>query len=150
MEKHRLPPLPTAPKATSLAVRATMQGNRSSNTRPELLLQETLINMGLDWFHLESGLQGSPDIVFEPERIAVFVHGCYWHRCPYCAPNFPSTNRHYWSAKFARNRARDRRVLRELRGDGWDVIVVWECKLRKNPRRQASRVANSLLDKKLR
>ena len=127
-----------------------MQGNRSSNTRPERLLQKTLLNLGLDWFQLESGLLGSPDIVFEPERIAIFVHGCYWHRCSYCAPNFPSTNRQYWSAKFARNRARDRRVSRELRRDGWDVIVVWECKLRKNPRRQARRVANSMSDKKLR
>ena len=81
-----------------------MQGNRSSNTRPEILLQETLTILGLDWFQLEARLLGSPDIVFEAEKVAIFVHGCYWHRCPYCEPNFPSTNQHYWSAKFARNR----------------------------------------------
>ena len=138
LERSRLPTLPTAPKATSPAIRATMQGNRSSNTRPEILLQETLTILGLDWFQLEARLLGSPDIVFEAEKVAIFVHGCYWHRCPYCEPNFPSTNQHYWSAKFARNRARDRRVLKELRKSGWIVIVVWECKLRKNPKRQAS------------
>ena len=145
IETTSIPPLPTAPQATSPAVRARMRGNKSSNTRPEIILQNAITSLGLDWFNLETSLPGSPDIVFEPERVAVFVHGCFWHRCPYCGPSFPSKNQDYWAAKFARNRSRDRRVAVELRQSGWNVVIVWECKLLKDPKRQARRVHSSML-----
>lgn len=142
--KLKLPPLPEAPATTSPAVRASMVGNRSLQTRPEAKLQGALVALGLAHFVTHPPMPGKPDIVFEEERVAVFVHGCYWHRCPYCSPHFPATNQVYWSAKFARNKARDQATARELRSLGWQVIVVWECKLKQNSRRQARRVKSWL------
>ena len=62
--------------------------------------------------------------------MAVFVHGCYWHRCPYCALPMPKSNTEFWEAKFSRNRARDERDQRLLAERGWKVLVVWECRLK--------------------
>ena len=139
--KPSFPPLPASPKSTSSAVRASMIGNRSVQTRPETVLQEALTAIGLDQFAKHCSLQGTPDIAFDREKVAIFVHGCYWHRCPYCSPHFPSTNQAYWSAKFARNKDRDKSVKRGLKELGWKVIIVWECKVLKNPIRQARRIS---------
>ena len=147
-ERPPLPPLPPSPQPSSPAVRASMRGNRSSNTGPEILLRSTLTYFGLDWFSVESNNPGSPDVVFESEKVAIFVHGCFWHRCPYCQPHFPLTNEPYWAAKFTRNKARDKRVSEELRQLNWKVVVVWECKLLKNPKRQARRIRSWLLRSK--
>lgn len=135
-----LPKVPAAPPASSQNVRASMIGNRSQNTKPELIMRAALTDLGIQDFELHPSIPGTPDIAFEAEKIAVFINGCYWHRCPHCRPHFPKTNQEYWSAKFARNKSRDRRnavILKEL---GWKVLVVWECKVRKNSRRQARRV----------
>ena len=144
-DKIILPPLPPAPLAKLPAVRSSMIGNRSSNTRPEQTMQAALTDLGLGHFITHLTLPGTPDITFYEEKVAVFVHGCYWHRCPHCSPHFPSTNQEYWTAKFARNRARDKRNAVTLRGMGWLVVVVWECKVRKNPKRQARRVRSWIM-----
>ena len=76
---------------------------------------------------------GHPDIAFPGRKIAIFVHGCFWHShegCKYASK--PSTNTDYWNAKFARNKARDERVRSELEAAGWKVIVIWECELKKD------------------
>jgi DNA mismatch endonuclease (patch repair protein) len=67
----------------------------------------------------------SPDVVFTRAKVAVFLDGCFWHRCPEHATT-PSTNRDYWIAKFERNVERDHAVDRSLAGDGWTVVRVWE------------------------
>ena len=139
-----LPQLPPAPPATSTAVRSSMMGNRPANTQPEVILQTALTALGINHFDLHPKLPGTPDIAFHTERVAVFVHGCYWHRCPHCSPHFPSSNKDYWTAKFARNRIRDQRNKAALKELGWTTVVVWECKLRKNPKRQARRVLSWL------
>jgi DNA mismatch endonuclease, patch repair protein len=76
-------------------------------------------------------LPGSPDVVLRRCRVALFVHGCFWHQhqCPRGARR-PATNRDYWDAKLDRNVTRDRTRLRELRRGGWRCIVVWECQTR--------------------
>jgi DNA mismatch endonuclease (patch repair protein) len=75
-------------------------------------------------------LPGSPDIVLPRWRSVVFVHGCFWHGHD-CArgARTPQTNRDYWSAKIARNRARDAGVAEALTERGWRVITVWECQM---------------------
>ena len=135
-----LPALPRSPAASSPAVRASMRGNRIAQSRPETTLQQALVRLGLTHFAVHSPLPGTPDIAFKEEKVAVFVHGCYWHRCPYCSPHFPVSNQYYWAAKFTRNKARDRAVRKELRTMDWVVVTVWECKVLKNPVRQARRV----------
>lgn len=126
--------LPKAPPASSASIRASMQGNKSSKTKPELKFKEELERAGFNYFSMnQRDIPGSPDFVFSAKKLAIFVHGCFWHRCPYCNPHFPDSNQEYWKAKFIRNKARDIRVRRELRSQGWKPKVVWECILKKRP-----------------
>lgn len=83
---------------------------------------------------------GRPDIAYVGLRVAVFVHGCFWHGCTYCKAGRPKTNASFWNAKLDRNKERDARKAKELRKAGWYVITVWECRLRKNADREAERV----------
>lgn len=84
-------------------------------------------------FNVKS-LPGSPDIVVYGLRLAVMVHGCFWHghNCRRGA-RVPRANREYWTAKIARNRRRDLQIRRALREAGWAVATIWECEA-KNPR----------------
>jgi DNA mismatch endonuclease (patch repair protein) len=109
-----------------------MQGNRSKNTKPELLVRSYLRAAGLTGYRLQwKRASGRPDVAFPGRRVAIFVHGCFWHRCPYCRPSEPRSNVEFWQAKFRRNCERDERDVRELLERGWTVIVVWECRLKK-------------------
>jgi DNA mismatch endonuclease (patch repair protein) len=83
-------------------------------------------------------LPGSPDIVLPGRKLALFVHGCFWHGHD-CArgARVPKANREYWTAKVARNRARDARVQAELAAAGWRAETVWECELKDEPALQA-------------
>ncbi|MEI6564712.1 MAG: very short patch repair endonuclease [bacterium] len=74
-------------------------------------------------------LVGHPDFVFRTQRLAVFVDGCFWHNCPIHG-HIPVENTSFWSAKLARNMARDKAVTRELRAKGWHVVRIWEHDLR--------------------
>ncbi|RYG39637.1 DNA mismatch endonuclease Vsr [bacterium] len=111
-----------------------MRSNRSRDTAPELRLRRALWADGLRGYRVaRKGLPGRPDIVFGPARLAIFVHGCFWHRCPLCPPRAsPATNRAYWEAKFEGNTARDARQKAELEALGWTVLVIWECQLKKD------------------
>lgn len=105
-----------------------MRRVRSRDTSCEFALRSALHRRGLR-YSLRRRLPGSPDIVFGPARVAVFVDGCFWHGCPvHCRR--PSSNRAYWRAKIERNEARDKRVNRELRALGWRVVRVWEHRVK--------------------
>ena len=140
-----LPKLPKPPVSSSSAIRASMKANKSTDTAAERRLAAFLNLRGItDYVSNDREIPGSPDFSFRKEKVAVFVNGCYWHRCPYCKPNFPKSNQDYWSVKFERNRLRDRRNKKELRSMGWMPIVVWECKLAKNVSRVVSRIRKAL------
>jgi DNA mismatch endonuclease (patch repair protein) len=118
-----------APKATSHTARRTMEANRRSETGPERLLRSALHTRGLR-FRKDRRLCVSerwvrPDIVFGPRRVAVFVDGCFWHRCPTHATH-PRANAAFWQAKFDRTVTRDRADDLALQSAGWTVIRVWE------------------------
>lgn len=109
-----------------------MRGNKRSDTRPELAVRRLLHALGYRYRLHASDLPGKPDIVFRPRKIAVFVHGCFWHQhadlaCP--LRSAPSTNRHYWLAKLARNVQRDAENKARLCALGWRVETVWECEV---------------------
>jgi DNA mismatch endonuclease (patch repair protein) len=91
-------------------------------------------------------LPGRPDFTFPAQRICIFVHGCFWHDCPRCRKR-SSTRPEYWSEKIKVNRKRDRRVSRELRQNGYKVIVIWECTLRRKVPEGAIRRLLRLLKK---
>lgn len=114
------------------STRKSMQGNRGKDTQPEILLRKTLWSAGLRGYRKNrTTLPGKPDIVFGKAKLAIFVHGCYWHQCPKCSRNrSPKTNAAYWSAKFEANMARDARHSAALIGLGYEIVVVWECELK--------------------
>lgn len=106
---------------------------KSKNTTPEVLLRKALINSGVRGYRLYwHKVVGIPDIAFPSKKIAIFIHGCFWHRCPYCKPKIPQTNSDFWIEKFNRNQIRDNLVSSELKKQGWVVIIIWECQVKKN------------------
>jgi DNA mismatch endonuclease (patch repair protein) len=108
-----------------------MAGIRGRNTTPEILLRRRLHCEGFRFRLHVAGLPGRPDIVLPGRRIAILVHGCYWHRHEGCHwSTTPASNMNFWGAKFARNRERDAEVMAALRETGWRVATVWECGLR--------------------
>jgi len=110
-----------------------MMANRRRDTKPEVLLRRALWTAGIRGYRVDwKGAIGRPDIAFPGRRIAVFVHGCFWHRCPRCRIAVPKTNSDYWKAKLEYNTVRDAAVQYELSGDGWHVITVYECDLRRS------------------
>jgi DNA mismatch endonuclease Vsr len=88
-------------------------------------------------------IPGCPDFVFDKERVAVFVDGCFWHGCPTCQ-RAPSSNQEYWTRKIDQNRIRDRRALRDLRRRNWKAIRIWEHTLRLFPRSVIEKIAAAL------
>lgn len=119
---------------TDIVDRATrsrmMAGIGGKDTAPELTVRRFLHQEGFRFRLHRRDLPGRPDIVLTRYRVAILVHGCFWHRHPRCRyATTPSSNRAFWQAKFAQNVARDRRNLRDLRRLGWKPIVIWECSL---------------------
>ena len=117
---------------TTEAVRKSMQGNKRANTKPELILRKALRDEGLTGYRLQWKVPGHPDISWPGRKVAIFVNGCFWHRCPVCDPPMPKTNVEYWSLKFERNVERDQRKLAQLEEAGWTVHTVWECELKRD------------------
>ncbi|MBP3884305.1 MAG: very short patch repair endonuclease [Olsenella sp.] len=117
----------------SLATHHVMQANKSKNTKPELMVRSALRAAGLSGYRLHwKKAPGKPDICYPGRKIAIFVNGCFWHRCPHCALPLPKSNVDFWIAKFSRNVERDERDQRLLANAGWTVLVVWECHLKKD------------------
>lgn len=133
------------PEPTSAAVTRSMQGNRGRDTKPELLLRKLLREAGYPGYRLHwKKAPGRPDIAYPGRRVAVFVNGCFWHRCPRCQPSEPKSNAEFWRKKFELNQARDARRTRELEGAGWTVVTIWECELRDDSKAAVARLVEIL------
>jgi len=126
------------PKATSESVSRSMRSNRSSGTKPELALAK-LLRKRL----YRNGLPGNPDFIYPKKKLAVFVHGCFWHRCPRCKFPVPKSNTEYWRDKFSRNVKRDALAVKSLRKMGWRSMVVWEHDVKKDPRKAAKKIRST-------
>ena len=120
-----------APPASNEHVRKSMQGNKRANTKPELLMRQRLREAGLTGYRLQWKVPGHPDIAWPGKKVALFVNGCFWHRCPHCQPSTPKSHVEYWVVKFDRNVERDAQNLKALEEAGWKIHVVWECQLKK-------------------
>lgn len=121
--------------------RKAMRAVKSKGTKPERQLFSMLTGMGLKgWRKHADDVTGKPDVVFEKEKIAIFVDGCFWHGCPHCKrPLKPQTNREYWKQKINRNVERAKKYNRQLAKKGWTVIRIWEHEMRnENSRQQIS------------
>lgn len=115
----------------SEAIRKSMQSNKRADTKPELLVRQRLREAGLSGYRLQWKVPGHPDIAWPGKKVALFVNGCFWHRCPKCNPRIPKTNVEYWVVKFERNVKRDAETIAKLEALGWKVHIVWECELKK-------------------
>ncbi|MBI1320197.1 MAG: DNA mismatch endonuclease Vsr [Candidatus Hydrogenedens sp.] len=104
-------------------------GNKSTELRLIVILRA----YGITGWRRGQPLPGKPDFVFRRERVCIFVDGCFWHGCLKCY-KAPETNPEFWSGKVLRNRARDRKVNRLLRKDGWTVVRIWEHSLKNHSR----------------
>jgi DNA mismatch endonuclease (patch repair protein) len=111
--------------------RSEMMGRiRGKGTKPELVVRSTLHRLGYRFRLHVRGLPGSPDLVFPRRKLALFVHGCFWHRHKGCAFTYtPKSSVEFWKGKFKSNIARDKRVQKELERAGWRVAVIWECEI---------------------
>ena len=122
-----------APVPKKESTSRVMSANKAKNTKPELLLRRALFHNGLRGYRLHwKKAPGRPDIAYPRKKIAIFVNGCYWHRCPHCNPSFPKSNVEFWTNKFEKNKERDERKKQELEEAGWKVLVCWECKVKED------------------
>lgn len=110
---------------------AVMRRVKGRDTSPEMMVRRLLTGMGVRYRLHRKDLPGAPDIVLGPRRLAIFVHGCFWHGHD-CArgARVPKQNRDYWTRKIGRNRLRDDQTQGELRARGWTPLVIWECELK--------------------
>jgi DNA mismatch endonuclease (patch repair protein) len=110
---------------------AIMRQVKGRNTTPELAVRKALTALGARYRLHRKDLPGNPDIVLPGRRLALFVHGCFWHGHD-CArgARVPKQNRDYWVGKVGRNRARDALSREALSSLGWRVETIWECELK--------------------
>ena len=136
---------PRNPAPSSVATRNVMRANRGYDTGLERKVAVALRERGLRGFRRNWPTPfARADLAVPSARLAVFVHGCFWHGCRLCQTRRPRANRAFWEAKFRRNRERDGAVRSALRYAGWTVVELRECQLKREPARQVRRVERAL------
>lgn len=127
---HVWSPRPEVPKASNANVRKSMQGNKGTDTKPEMTVRARLREAGLAGYRLHWKAPGRPDVAWPSKKVCIMINGCFWHRHAGCSKaTMPKSNTEYWIAKFDRNVERDTENIAKLKADGWRVHVVWECEL---------------------
>lgn len=105
---------------------------QAKNTKPELFIRSELHKRGFRFRVNCKLVEGHPDIYFAKKRIAIFVHGCYWHRHPGCKFSYtPKSNVDFWVKKFTNNVERDKMVIEILQNEGVRTVIIWECTVKK-------------------
>lgn len=113
---------------TTAKTSARMARVRRGGTKPELRVRRYLSSLGIRYRTKNRDLPGSPDLANRSKKLAVFVHGCFWHRHEHCkAATIPKANSAFWRSKFAANVSRDARARERLETMGYTVKTVWEC-----------------------
>ena len=101
---------------------------KGRDTAPELAVRRIAHDLGFRFRLHRKDIPGCPDLVFPKYRLAVFVHGCFWHRHDGCQYTYmPKSRTAFWTKKFGQNVARDYRNEKALQELGWQVLVIWEC-----------------------
>lgn len=122
-----------------------MRSNKSKNTKPEIVFRKALWDKGIRGYRLHwKKAPGKPDIAFPGKRIAIFLNGCFWHRCPKCQLSLPKHNLDFWKKKFDRNVERDKEKIEALQQENWKTLVIWECELKADIQKQIALVRTLL------
>lgn len=123
---------------------------RGKATKPELLVRHWLWSHGYRYRLNVKSVPGKPDIVLRKYRTAIFVNGCFWHGHEGCSLySVPKSNTDFWIAKVQRNRERDQQEYKALHDAGWQVIVIWECQLKKSIIESTMRDVEHMLNRSL-
>lgn len=122
-----------SPQPSSATASKVMSAIKGKHTKPELLFRKLLIHNKLSGYRVHWKVPGKPDIVYVGKKLAIFIHGCYWHRCPTCNLPLPKSNSEFWEEKFNKNVQRDVRKRQQLEESGWTVFIFWECSINQNP-----------------
>ena len=105
---------------------------KNRRTKPEDQVATLLRSLGVKYRRNVKTLPGQPDFVVKSKKLIVFVNGCFWHGHPNCnRAKLPDSNRKFWEKKINANKRRDQHNARKLRKEGWHIITIWQCKLRK-------------------
>ena len=122
-----------------------MSSNSGKNTSLEIQFRKRLWKNGNRGYRLHNKkLPGKPDISFQKYKIAIFINGCFWHRCPYCNFPLPKFNYEFWKNKFDKNIERDKRNIKRLKEIGWSPITIWECQIKKNSEKYTNKIIEIL------
>ena len=122
-----------------------MSANKAKETGPEVALRKALWHAGITGYRKNwRKAAGTPDVAFPGKKIAIFVNGCFWHRCKKCDLPLPKSNRRFWNEKFSKNVLRDKAKLKKMRLEKWRAVVVWECDIKKNLPKVVDRIVNLL------
>lgn len=123
---------------------------RGKGTKPEELVRKNLFAQGFRYRKNDSRLPGKPDIVLPKYRTVIFVNGCFWHKhegCKYFV--WPKNNAAFWREKILSNVERDQRNYERLQQMGWNIIVVWECELKKEVLSETiNKIVQAITDRK--
>jgi len=107
---------------------ANMRAVQSRDTQPEISVRKIVHELGYRFRLHRKDLPGKPDVVFIGKRMAIFVHGCFWHQHRGCKrATMPQSNVAFWQSKLARTVERDAEHMRSLKANGWKALIVWEC-----------------------
>lgn len=110
---------------------------RGKDTKPEILVRKFLHVNGYRYRLHDKKLPGKPDIVLKKHKTVIFIHGCFWHGhkdCKYYV--IPKTRTQWWLNKINRNKDKDKKSTKVLQKEGWNVITIWECELKKDKRKK--------------
>lgn len=116
---------------------------KSKNTGPELVLRKLLSQNKVRGFRLQYKIFGRPDLAFPKNKLAVFIDGCFWHKCPICFVK-PTSHIEFWNKKIRNNLKRDKEVNKLLTKNGWKVLRIWEHELKKNPEKICQKIIKRL------
>ena len=113
------------------------------NTKPEIRLRKLLFSNGLRGYRVKTKIKGKPDIVFTKKKVAIFIDGCFWHKCPKCFVR-PGTNKEFWNKKINSNVKRDKKINNYLKKEGWIIIRLWEHEVRKDIEKCLKKIKSKL------
>lgn len=119
-----------------------MSGIKGKDTKPELTIRKELFNRGFRFKLHDKELPGKPDLVLPKYDSIIFIHGCFWHRHNCHLFKWPSTRPEFWRSKINRNVEVDNKNYKELKGEGWYILTIWECALKGKTKRSLEDVIN--------
>ena len=104
---------------------------KGKNTKPEVQFRKYLFNKGLKGYRIQAKLPGKPDILFKKQKVAIFIDGCFWHKCPKCFSP-PKSNVEFWKKKINGNVKRDKNINKILSKEGYIVLRFWTHEIKED------------------